>query len=95
MRRAISSLALTALGACVSAISDSKPDVTAFQKRRDAWDHFRSEEPVDADRANKINEEIRKYCPGTDRDLLLLKDKYKDDARVMHVLSLYEEHIEL
>lgn len=95
MKRVIFFLTLTALGACVSAISDSKPDLTAFQKKRDACDHFRSEEPVDADRASKINDEIRKFCTGTDSDLLLLKDKYKGDASAMRVLSSYEEHIEM
>lgn len=70
-------------------------DVAKFKDRRDLCDHFRGEEPYDAERRKFLAASVRTYCTGTDKELALLKAKYRDDIAVMRILGLYEEHAEV
>jgi hypothetical protein len=92
-------LGLTWVGAtCVIPLGSADPavpvDVAEFKDRRDLCDHFRGEEPYDEERRKFLAENVRTYCTGTDRELALLKTKYKDNIAVVRILGLYEEHIE-
>lgn len=69
-------------------------DVAEFKDRRDLCDHFRGEEPYDADRRKFIAASVRKYCTGTDRELTLLKAKYRENDAVRQILEQYQEAIE-
>lgn len=66
------------------------PDVERFVQRRDLCDHFRGEEPYDAERRAFLEKRIRKFCTGTDAKLAALKRKYKGRSDVMAKLSEYE-----
>ncbi|MGE5305257.1 MAG: hypothetical protein ACM3TN_18255 [Alphaproteobacteria bacterium] len=44
-------------------------DVLKFKERRDLCDHFRGEDPYDKERRKFLEENLKKYCAGTDRDL--------------------------
>ena len=75
-------------------------DVRAFLDDRDLCDHFR-EEPwpesdSDADRMRRrqIVDGIRTACAGTDRQLDDLLARYRDDRRIMQLLSQFERGIE-
>ena len=50
-------------------------DVAKFKERRDICDHFRGEEPYDAERRKFLEENLNKYCTGTDKELASLKAK--------------------
>ena len=54
-------------------IPDYPFDVEEFIDRREICDHFRGEEPYDADRAKFLTEQILEACTGTDRELQKLK----------------------
>lgn len=69
-------------------------DVAKFKERRDLCDHFRGEEPYDAERRKFLEENMNKYCAGTDRELALLKQKYRGHAAVSRILGVYEVRIE-
>ncbi len=69
-------------------------DVVKFKERRDLCDHFRGEEPYDAERRKFLEENLKKYCTGIDKELTSLKANYKNDKTVMRVLEKYEEKIE-
>lgn len=69
-------------------------DVEEFIDRREICDHFRGEEPYDADRAKFLAEQIIKTCTGTDRELQELKQKYKDDDDILELLNGFEKEIE-
>lgn len=75
-------------------IADYPSDVEDFIDRRELCDHFRGEEPYDADRARFLAEQIRKTCAGTDAELQTLKQKYKDDEEIMQILDRFEEKVE-
>ena len=69
-------------------------DVEKFKERRDLCDHFRGEDPYDEERRKFLEENLKKYCTGTDKELASLKAKYKNNKAVMKVLEKYEEKIE-
>lgn len=69
-------------------------DVAAFIERRDSCDHFRGEEPYDAERAAHIKAALAASCTGTDRELAALRRKYAADPHLMGRLSRYEDRIE-
>jgi hypothetical protein len=69
-------------------------DVAKFIERRDGCDHFRGEEPYDAERRKFLESNIRKLCIGTDRELSTLRRKYSKNPRVISRLSEYEQKIE-
>ena len=69
-------------------------DVVEFKERRDLCDHFRDEPLYDAERAKFLGESAEKYCKGTDKELALLKTKYKNNKKVLRALGIYEEKIE-
>ena len=68
--------------------------VEKFKERRDLCDHFRGEDPYDEERRKFLEENLKKYCTGTDKELTSLKAKYKNNKAVMKVLEKYEEKIE-
>ena len=71
-------------------------DVANFMEKREACDHFRGEISGDpeADESSGLNAKLDLYCKGTDRSLMNLKDKYKNDSTVMEKLNSYDEEIE-
>jgi hypothetical protein len=69
-------------------------DVARFIERRDLCDHFRGEEPYDAERGAFLKFQIDKYCKGSDRQLATLKRKYERQKDVLSKLNEYEVKIE-
>ena len=69
-------------------------DVARFIERRDLCDHFRGEEPYDAERRDFLAKRIREYCTGTDAQLAALRNKYKSRSEVIARLSGYELAVE-
>ena len=69
-------------------------DVEKFKERRDLCDHFRGEDPYDEERGKFLEENLKNYCTGTDKELASLNAKYKNNKTVMKVLEKYEEKIE-
>jgi hypothetical protein len=69
-------------------------DVVKFKDRRDLCDHFRGEDPYDKERRKFLEENLKKYCTGTDRELASLKMKYKNNEAVLKALADYEVKIE-
>jgi len=69
-------------------------DVEKFKERRDLCDHFRGEDPYDEQRKKFLEENLKKYCTGTDKELASLKAKYKNNKTLMKVLEKYDEKIE-
>lgn len=76
------------------------PDVRAFLADRALCDHFRGEpwpeSDSDADRARRreLVDGVRTNCAGTDRQLAALRERHRDDARVVARLAGFEERIE-
>lgn len=81
-------------GAEPTATTGLPADVAMFKKHRDLCDHFRGEEPYDAERRTFLEESLKKYCTGTDQELASLRAKYKNNLVVLKVLSEYEDAIE-
>jgi Skp family chaperone for outer membrane proteins len=71
-------------------------DVRAFVAKRDICEHFRGEfpDPPDPERVKEVNENLDKYCKGTDAKLSQLKRRYAKRRDVMRKLNAYEEAIE-
>ncbi|MGC4252695.1 MAG: hypothetical protein QM605_14820 [Sphingobium sp.] len=69
-------------------------EVTNYMVERDSCDHFRGEEPYDADRRAYLAENIAELCTGTDGRLAALRMRYADDPTVLAALSGYEDRIE-
>ncbi|MFB0873423.1 MULTISPECIES: hypothetical protein [unclassified Sphingobium] len=69
-------------------------EVTAFMVDRDGCDHFRGEEPYDAERRAYIAENVAELCTGTDARLALLRRRYAGDPSVIAALKGYEDRIE-
>jgi hypothetical protein len=69
-------------------------EVTAFMVDRDGCDHFRGEEPYDAERAAYLDQSIRELCTGSDARLARLRRRYAENAEVIAALDKYEERIE-
>lgn len=70
-------------------------DVAKFIERRDLCDHFRGEEPYDAERQAFLDKNIVEFCTDTDQQLASLKAKYSSNSAVMAKLNQYETDIEL
>ena len=93
-------LALTltfVLAACASAQVSARhlpADVAAFVERRDSCDHFRDEEPYDAERAAELKAKLKETCTGSDKELADLRRKYARNRKIMHRLSTYENRVE-
>ena len=75
-------------------VPDYPSDVEEFIDRREICDHFRGEEPYDADRAKFLADQIKETCSGTDKELRNLKQRYADDDTIMQILNRFEEEIE-
>lgn len=69
-------------------------EVTEFMVTRDSCDHFRGEEPYDAERRAYIADNIAELCRGTDVKLALLRQRYASDPSVIAALRGYEDQIE-
>ena len=69
-------------------------EVTSFMVDRDGCDHFRGEEPYDAERAAFLEENIRELCTGTDAKLARLRARYANDPDVIAALANYEDQVE-
>lgn len=69
-------------------------EVTAFMVDRDGCDHFRGEEPYDAERRAYIAESVAELCTGTDARLAMLRRRYAAEPSVLAALKNYEDHIE-
>lgn len=69
-------------------------EVTSFMVDRDGCDHFRGEEPYDAERAAFLEENIRELCTGTDAKLARLRKRYAADPDVIAALASYEDQVE-
>lgn len=62
---------------------------------RDGCDHFRGEEPYDAERRAYLEKSIRDLCTGTDAKLADLRQRYARNQDVMAALAGYEGRIEV
>ncbi|WP_143707463.1 hypothetical protein [Uliginosibacterium sp. TH139] len=80
---------------CTVAEAAVPSDVAKFVARRERCDHFRGEEVYDERRGQYLAKQVFKYCTGTDRQLLALKNRYKSDSDVLKSLSEFEERIEI
>ncbi len=69
-------------------------EVTAFMVARDGCDHFRGEEPYDAERRAYIDENVAELCHGTDATLAMLRRRYASDTSVTAALKGYDARIE-
>ncbi|WP_336973532.1 hypothetical protein [Sphingobium aromaticiconvertens] len=69
-------------------------EVTTFMVDRDGCDHFRGEEPYDAERAAYLEQSIRELCAGSDARLAKLRRRYAEEPDVIAALGNYEERIE-
>lgn len=69
-------------------------EVTEFMVSRDGCDHFRGEEPYDAERRAYIEENVAELCHGTDARLAMLRRRYAGDTSVIAALQGYEDRIE-
>lgn len=69
-------------------------EVTAFMVDRDGCDHFRGEEPYDAERRAYLEQSIVELCTGSDAKLAGLRRRYAADKDVIAALGGYEERIE-
>ena len=68
--------------------------VVAFQKQRDACDHFRGEAPYDKPRAAFLKAQLAKTCSGTDRALAALRKRFAQNPDALAALKDYEDRIE-
>ncbi|RJG56754.1 hypothetical protein D0Z70_05300 [Sphingobium terrigena] len=79
----------------VAASADPFPrEVTQFMVARDSCDHFRGEEPYDAERRAYIEENVAELCHGSDATLAMLRRRYATDPAVTAALHSYEDRIE-
>jgi hypothetical protein len=77
-----------------SAPSGLPVDVAEYKERRDLCDHFRGEDPYDEERRKFLEENMKKFCVATDKELASLKTKYKKNEAVLKALSGYEDEVE-
>ena len=95
MRHTVLALVPAVVFALGAQAQDRLPsDVARFIERRDGCDHFRGEDPYDEERRNFLNRKLTELCPGTDKSLARLKDKYRKNTTIMAVLDKYEPQIE-
>ncbi|MBB5711700.1 hypothetical protein [Sphingomonas xinjiangensis] len=64
--------------------------VQRFITRRNGCDHFRGEEPYDADRNAEISRQLTRLCTGTDAELARLKRRHAHNPAVQRALAGYE-----
>lgn len=89
------SITIAAAFSCTALAATGFPsDIAAFITHRDDCDHFRGEEPYNAERAKFLNAQIKQLCAGTDKSLAQLKAKYKANKDVLAKLNDYEPNIE-
>lgn len=69
-------------------------DVAAFRKRREECDHFRGEEPYDAERAAELRKALDRTCKGTDAELASLRRRHAGEKATIAALSDYEATVE-
>lgn len=69
-------------------------DVAAFIGRRQLCDHFRGEEPYDAERRAFLDDQMHALCHGTDHELARLRAAYATRADVLDQLAEFEDRIE-
>jgi hypothetical protein len=97
-RRSHAGIALLLLMAALSVGAHAQEklpaDVARYVERRDLCDHFRGEEPYDAQRRKFLEQRTRRYCTGTDAKLAALKRKYRARSEVISRLDEYEARIE-
>ena len=76
-------------------------DVNAFVWLRDGCDYFRSEpwpegnDTYSKERRQFILKNLEKTCTGTDRKLMDLRNKYRNNQAVYELLKGYEDRIEV
>src|SRR5688572_25849975 len=92
-------LLLSLSAGCLASTGYAQPqwpaDVASFMEHRDGCDHFRGEEPYDAERRKFLHQRILELCVGTDKQLALLKKKYRANKTVIAKLNEYEPKIEV
>jgi hypothetical protein len=81
------SLLVAVLSAGARAQQKLPADVARYVERRDLCDHFRGEEPYDAQRRKFLEQRTRRYCTGADAKLAGLKGKYRGRSEVMSKLN--------
>ncbi|WP_028056018.1 hypothetical protein [Sphingobium bisphenolivorans] len=69
-------------------------EVARYMVDRDSCDHFRGEEPYDAERRAFLEENIAELCIGTDAKLAMLRRRYAANGTVIAALRGYESRIE-
>jgi hypothetical protein len=69
-------------------------DVEAFVEKRRGCDHWRGESSDLSERRAQIVAGINQACVGTDRELALLKEKYRSSKEIRKLLNEYESKIE-
>ena len=94
----IERMAATALLALLAGCAGvpAAPDLPAYLERRQMCDHFRGEfpDPPDPPRLRELEDQIAVYCPGSDAQLVQLKQRYRDDPVVTKQLQALEPQIE-
>lgn len=65
-------------------------EVQTFILRRDGCDHFRGEDPYDAERMAQISRQLTRLCTGTDAELARLKRRYANHPAVQKALADYD-----
>ena len=86
--------AATVASAAQSPWQGLPPDVVAFHEKRSLCDHFRGEEPYDAQRAAFLKAELARTCAGSDQALANMRQRYAADPKVIASLQPYEDRIE-
>lgn len=71
-----------------------RADVVAFRQRRDECDHFRGEEPYDAERAAFLHAALARTCKGTDAELAGLRKRYARDRAALRALVDYDPNVD-
>ena len=108
VRKSWIAAAVAALGACATAENGSPPpaaaelgqaqalpdDVAAFIEMREACDHFRGEDPYDAEREAFLLRMMKETCIGTDAELARLREAHAGNAVVIDALAHFEDSIE-
>ena len=83
------------LAAAQTVASPALPrDVVAFERKRDLCDHFRGEDPYDAERAAFLLDAMNRNCRGTDRALRRLRARHAERPKVLEALAGYDDRIE-
>jgi hypothetical protein len=69
-------------------------DVLRFQAQREQCDHFRGEEPYDAQRAKFLAAALARTCTGTDKALAALRERYRQNPAALAALQDFEDTVE-